>query len=104
MGPRHLKLIGHCRADVACAAPALQVLAAEPKKEAMVPYIKVFQTLLRCAFCENACILVAAFRNYAFRCYRITLPVVSVDRASYTFQTLLSLSSSPLQSQSPDMM
>ena len=27
----------------------LQVLAAEAKKEAMVPYIKVFQTLLRCA-------------------------------------------------------
>ena len=49
-GPWHLKLIGHCRADVACAAPALQVLAAEPKKEAMVPYIKVFQTLLRCGF------------------------------------------------------
>ena len=48
--PGHLKLIGHCRADVACATPVLQVLAAEPKKEAMVPYIKVFQTLLRCDF------------------------------------------------------
>ena len=47
---RHLKLMRHCGADVACAAPALQVLAAEPKKEAMVPYIKVFQTLLRCGF------------------------------------------------------
>ena len=78
MGPRHLKLIRHCRADVACVAPGLQVLAAEPKKEAMVPYIKVFQTLLRCGFFVNKpCILVAAIRNYAFRCYGNMLPVVS---------------------------
>ena len=48
IGPGRLKLIRHCRAEAAGAAPVLQVLAAEPKKEAMVPYIKVFQTLLRC--------------------------------------------------------
>ena len=52
----HLKLIRHRRADVACAAPGLQVLAAEPKKEAMVPYIKVFQTLLRCGSLCQQCL------------------------------------------------